>query len=535
VSISARADPFQGICNQYEPSDSAAATLPGVSEAFEELRRRLAEINDLSRAGALLGWDQQTMMPPRGAAVRAEQLATIGRIAHERFTDSEIGRLLDSLTEFEAQHDYASFEASLVRVVRRDWEKARKVPAELRAEMSRASSLGQTAWVEARKNDDYAAFVPVLQRNLDLRRRYVACFEGQYDEPYDAVLDDYERGMTTAEVRRLFEYLKEHQAPLIKQVADAQPVEPAAAHVFPLDLQQVFELEVIRRFGYDDASWRLDPTVHPFASGAGIEDIRLTTRYFEENLDGLFATMHESGHGLYEHQIDLSLERSPLARGASLGMHESQSRMWENLVGRSRPFWRFFFPRLKELFPDAFPGYDAERWYREVNTVEPSLIRVEADEATYNLHIIIRFELEQELLEGRLPLEQLPEEWNRRMFEYLGVEVPDNRRGVLQDTHWASGSIGYFPTYALGNLIGAQIWEKVMADLPGLYDDFEQGEFGALREWLREHLHRYGRKFTPSETLELVVGTPRIDPEPYVRYLREKVGGIYGLRSAEPV
>jgi carboxypeptidase Taq len=467
--------------------------------------------------------------------VRAEQLATIGRIAHEKFTSTEIGRLLDELQEFESKHEYGSFEASLIRVVRRDWAKACKVPAELRAEMSRASSLGHPVWVEARENNDYAAFKPALQRNLDLRKRYVECFEGDYDEPYDAALDDYERGMKAAEVRRLFDYLKEHQAALVKEVADAKPVEKPASHTFPIDVQRIFELEVVKRFGYDDSAWRLDPTVHPFASGAGINDIRITTRYFEHNLDGLFATMHETGHGLYEHQIDLALERSPLARGASLGLHESQSRMWENLVGRSLPFWRFFFPRLQELFPGAVAGYDAERWYREVNTVEPSLIRVEADEATYNLHIILRFELEQELLDGSLSLDRLPEEWNRRMWDYLGVEVPDDRRGVLQDTHWSGGAIGYFPTYALGNLIGAQIWEKVIADLPGIYDDFERGEFGALREWLRERLHRHGRKFTPSETLELVVGTPTIDPEPYVRYLREKVTGIYGLRAPEAV
>ena len=219
--------------------------------------------------------------------------------------------------------------------------------------------------------------------------------------------------------------------------------------------------------------------MHPFASGAGIDDIRLTTRFFDDNLDGLFATMHETGHGLYEHQIDPALERTPLAHGVSLGLHESQSRLWENLVGRSLPFWNHFFPRLQELYPDAFPGYDAEQWYREINAVEPSLIRVEADEATYNLHIILRFELEQELLAESFPLEQLPEEWNRRMWEYLGVEVPDDTRGVLQDTHWAGGSIGYFPTYALGNLISAQLWERVLVDLPGLYADFERGEFGA--------------------------------------------------------
>ena len=286
---------------------------------------------------------------------------------------------------------------------------------------------------------------------------------------------------------------------------------------------------MIRRFGFDEESWRLDTTVHPFATGAGIEDIRLTTRYFETNLDGLFATMHETGHGLYEHQVDPALERTPLAHGASLGLHESQSRMWENLVGRSLPFWRFFFPRLQELFPDALAGYDAERWYREINAVEPSLIRVEADEATYNLHIILRFELEQELLAGSFPLEQLPEEWGRRMWDYLGIEVPDDTRGVLQDTHWASGSIGYFPTYALGNLISAQLWEHVARRPARLPDDFERGEFGALRDWLRERLHRHGRKFTPMETLERAIGVSRIDPEPYVRYLRHKLSSIYGI------
>jgi carboxypeptidase Taq len=501
---------------------------------FGELVSRLNEISDLGRTASLLAWDQQTMMPPRGAAGRAEQLATIGRIAHQKFIADDMGRLLDDLAGWAEGHDYDSFEASLVRVVRRDWEKSRKVPAELRAEMSRSSALAIPVWVEARKNDDFPAFLPVLRKNLDLRKQYVELFLDDYAEPYDVLLDDFERDRTAAEVRTLFDYVKEHQAPLVKEIAQAsaQNGRVPAGRTFPIDVQKRFELEVVKRFGFDESAWRLDPTVHPFASGAGIDDIRITTRYFEGNLDGLFATMHESGHGLYEHQIDKSLERTPLARGTSLGLHESQSRMWENLVGRSLPFWRFFFPRLQELFPEALAGYDAERWYREVNSVEPSLIRVEADEATYNLHIILRFELEQELLAGSFPLEQLPEEWNRRMWDYLGIEVPDDTHGVLQDTHWAGGSIGYFPTYALGNLVSAQMWERVLADVPDLYDGFEQGEFGPLRDWLREKLHRHGRKFTPAETLERVVGTPTIDPEPYVRYLRTKLGEIYGLPVA---
>jgi len=502
--------------------------------AFDELRRRLAEVSDLARASAILSWDQKTMMPPRGAAGRAESLAALERVIHERFTSPEIGRLLDELAGFEREHPYDSFEASLVRVVRRDWEKARKVPTDLRAEISRAASLADAVWVRARRENDFASFLPALERNLELRRRYVECFDGDYDEPYDALLDDYERDMRTAEVRAIFDYLKEHQAPIVRSVADAEPLPPPPARTFPIERQKELELEVVRRFGFDDAAWRLDPTVHPFASGAGAQDIRITTRYFEHNLDGLFATMHECGHGLYEHQIDPRLDRSPLSRGASLGVHESQSRMWENLVGRSLPFWRFFFPRVRELFPDAVRGYDVERWYREVNAVEPSLIRVEADEATYNLHIILRFELEQDLLAERFPLTQLPEEWNRRMWEYLRVEVPDDTRGVLQDVHWSSGSLGYFPTYALGNLISAQLWERVTADLPGLDDEFERGEFGSLREWLREHLHAHGRKFTPAETLERAAGSARIDPEPYVRYLRRKVSGIYGVEVGAP-
>jgi carboxypeptidase Taq len=497
--------------------------------AFDDLRQRLAEIADLGKTAALLSWDQQVMMPSGGAAMRAEQLATVGRIAHTKFISADIGRLLDDLRDWGEQHEYDSFEASLIRVTARDWEKASRVSADLRAEMSRAAALAQPVWVQARRENDFASFLPVLRKNLDLRKRYIECFEVG-DEPYDIVLDDYERGMKTAEVRGLFDYLKEHQAPLVKEVAAQAQVEKREK-TFDIDAQKVFELEVVREFGFTTDSWRLDPTVHPFASGAAVNDIRITTRYFTEGLEGLFGTMHEFGHGLYENQVDPALERSPLARGVSLGMHESQSRMWENLVGRSQPFWRRFFPRAQKLFGDALAAHDAESWYREVNAVEPSLIRVEADEATYNMHIILRFELEQAMLAGEFPLAQLPEEWNRRMWEYLGIEVPNDTLGVLQDVHWSSGSIGYFPTYALGNLISAQIWERITAELPDLPDAIEAGDFAPLRDWLRENLHRHGRKFTPSETLERVVGTPKIDPEPYVRYLREKLAGIYGIAA----
>jgi carboxypeptidase Taq len=503
-----------------------------VSTPFEELRGRMAEVIDLSRAAALLGWDQQVMMPPRGGPGRAEQLAVLRRIVHEKFVSPEVGRLLEDLEGFEAEHEYDSFEASFIRRTRRDWEKARKVPTELRVEMARAQSLALPIWIDARKNNDFASFLPALQRNFELRREYIACFDGEYAEPYDVLLDDFEEGMTSARVRVLFDYLKQHQAPLVKGLAGAGPERSANGRVFPIESQKAFELEVAHGFGFDESAWRLDPTVHPFAQALGSEDIRVTTRYFEDRLEGLFGTMHETGHGLYEHQVDLAFDRTPLGGGVSLGFHESQSRMWENLVGRSLPFWRHYFPKLQETFPSALAGYDVERWYREVNAVRPSLIRVEADEATYNLHVILRFELEQQMIDDAFPLEQLPEEWNRRVWEYLGIDVPNDTLGVLQDTHWATGAIGYFSTYALGNLISAQLWERIVAEIPDLEEGFERGEFAPLREWLREHVHRYGRQFTPPELLERATGSKQIEAEPYVRYLQQKFGRIYGIPAA---
>ena len=298
---------------------------------------------------------------------------------------------------------------------------------------------------------------------------------------------------------------------------------------FPIEKQRAFALEVVERFGFDHESWRLDPTVHPFAMSAGTKDIRLTTRYDETDLSGsLFATIHEFGHGLYEANADPAFERTSLSSVTSMSLHESQSRMWENLVGRGLPMWRFFYPRLQEAFPAQFGDVELDDYYGAINKVQPSLIRVEADEATYNLHIILRFELEQEILSGELPLADLPEAWNARMAEYLGIDVPDDTHGVLQDVHWSGGAIGYFPTYALGNVISVQLWDKLRGELPDLDAQFEQGEFGELSGWLRENLHQHGRKYTSKEMLDRIVGGP-MDPGPYLRYLKEKLGEIYGL------
>jgi carboxypeptidase Taq len=486
---------------------------------YAELRERIGEIEDLERASALLGWDQQVKMPPGGAGVRAEQLATLNRLAHEALTSDEMGRLLDQLEPYEESLPHESDEASLIRIVRRDWEKARRVPSELRGEMSRAASLAMPIWVKARQESDFSQFLPALRHNFDLRRRYVECFD-DFDEPYDVLLDDFEPGMKTAEVRAVFDQLKEEQVPLVAD-ARADGERPARGATFPIEGQQEFELKVIERFGFNASEWRLDTAVHPFASSIAGTDIRLTTRYFDDNLDGLFGTMHECGHGLYEHGVAPELGRTPLGHGASLGLHESQSRMWENMVGRSLPFWRHFYPQLQSTFPEALAGVALEDWYRSVNWVEPSLIRVEADEATYNLHVILRFELEQELLADTIDLEELPGIWNERMKDYLGVEPPDDALGVLQDMHWAVGAIGYFSTYALGNVISGQLWEKVTAEIPDLHDQFEQGEFGALAGWLQENLWRHGRKFLPRELVERITGGG-LDPDPYLRYLRGK-------------
>jgi carboxypeptidase Taq len=500
-----------------------------VPASYEELRRLLAQVSDLARLADLAAWDQRTKMPPAAAPVRAEQLGTVTRIAHERFVSDEIGRLLEDLRGYEESLPPESEEASLIRVTRRDYEKLRRVPAELRAEMSRAAATGQAVWERARRESDFESFAPCLERNLELRREYVACFEPA-DEDYDILLDDYEPGMRTAEVRAVFAALKTELVPLIEEVTALNGAvdDSVLDGPWPIEGQRRFERLVLDAFGYDASSWRIDETVHPFASGFAVTDIRLTTRHWEENLTSVFASMHEFGHGLYERQVDPALERTPLARGASLGLHESQSRLWENLVGRSLPFWRHFYPELQSAFPERLGSVDVETFFRAVNKMQPSLIRIYADEATYNLHIILRFELEQELLSGALPVADLPEAWNAKMGEYLGVEVPDVADGALQDTHWAAGSIGYFPTYALGNIISAQIWERVLADVPDLYEQIERGEFASLRDWLARHLHRLGRKFTPQETLERVVGSP-IDSAPYLRYLRAKAAEIYGF------
>jgi len=493
-----------------------------------ELRERIGEILDLKRASALLQWDQQTMMPPNGNESRSDQLSTIERFSHELFVSDEIGALLGELEG--AELDPESIDGALVRVTRRDWEKARKVPPELQAELTRAEVIGVMAWAEARRNSDFQAFLPHLEKNVELKRRYIECFKDSGKSDYDILLDDYQEGARSEEITAIFDRVKEVVIPLIREVHAAEQVDSSFAHGhFPVEKQELIGREILERLGYSSEAWRLDPTVHPFATSISVDDIRLTTRYSEADAESIFHTAHEFGHGIYEFGIDRALERTPLVELNSMVLHESQSRLWENLVCRSRPFWKFFFPRLQEVFPDQLAGVTDEMYWRHVNRVQPDFIRVEADEVTYGMHIILRYELEQEIIAGQLELRDLPGVWNERMKDYFGLDVPDDARGVLQDVHWSGGSFGYFPTYLLGTIASVQIWEKVRSELPDLDSQMEAGEFGALRDWLGERLYKWVRRFTPDEMLERVVGGP-LDVEPYLAYLGSKVEAIYGVR-----
>jgi carboxypeptidase Taq len=501
-----------------------------MASAASELRERLGEVHDLSRAASLLAWDERTMMPEAGAEGRAQQLGTLAKVRHELFSSDEIGRLIERAraevggsdgTEGEVR---LATDADLVRVVSRDWEKARRVPSELRAEMARASSVAERAWVEAKAASDYSMILPHLAENVELARRYAECYEGfgGFEHPYDPLLDEYEPEMSTEQMRSLLAELREGLVPLVARAGEPDDADPFRGE-FDLAAQRQLCAEVIGEFPFPEGSYRLDPTEHPFAISIGRGDVRLTTRYDLDNLAmSLFSAMHEAGHGLYEAGVDPALARTPLAKPRSLGLHESQSRLWENWVGRGRPYLTHALPKLRRHFPDAYGGMDVEPLYRSANRIERTLIRIEADEVTYNLHILIRFELELEIFEGTLELADLPEAWNARYRDYLGVEVPDDARGVLQDVHWPGGAFGYFPTYSLGNVIAAQLWEAADAAVPGLDEQIASGELTPLGEWLRANVHTHGRRRTPAQILE-AAGCGGLSAAPLMRHLERLV------------
>jgi carboxypeptidase Taq len=490
--------------------------------AIDRLRTLIAEVMDLRHSADLIEWDERVYMPPGGVTVHGEMSAALRRLAHEKFTSAEVGQALDAARGEVAAENPDSTSARMVAVAARDYARATRVPADFVAEHAAAVSAAQHVWADARSRSDFALFAPHLQTVVDLKRRYIAFFPPAA-HPYDVLLDDYEPGMTTAEVMSLFDALRHRQVALIRSLA-GRPAAPADFLTAPYAEGDVwrFAVEVVTAFGFDWTRGRQDKSVHPFATGIGANDVRITTRWVDgQPLALLFGTMHEAGHAMYEQGVGNEHQRTLLEGGASLGLHESQSRLWENMVGRSRPFWDHFFPRLRDACPGPLAAVDVQAFYTAINRVQPTLIRVEADEATYNLHIMLRVELELALIDGSLRVSDLPDAWNLRMREYLGLTPPDDARGVLQDIHWSAGLFGYFATYTLGNVIAAQLWERFGQYHPERDTDIRRGDFSALLSWLRRELHQHGRKFEPRELVERVTGVP-ISPEPYLRYLEQK-------------
>ena len=499
-----------------------------MEDKLKELKARLVEIDDLESAAGLLEWDQNTYMPPGGARARGRQIATLQRLAHEKLTDAGVGRLLDDLRPYEESLPYDSDEASLIRVTRRDYERAVKVPPSFVARLSDHLSASYQAWTEARPANDFARVQPHLEKTLDLSRQLADFFPG-YEHIADPLIEYSDYGMTTSTVRATFAELRARLVPIVQAITAQPASDDACLHrAFPKEQQLAFGREVVERFGYDFRRGRQDETPHPFTTEFSIGDVRITTRVKECDLgEALFSTMHEAGHAMYEQGICTELEGTPLANGTSSGVHESQSRLWENIVGRSRGLWRFFYPRLQAAFPEQLGAVPLDTFYRAINKVERSLIRTDADEVTYNLHVMLRFGLELELLEGNLAVRDLPEAWRERFKADLGIVPADDRDGVLQDVHWFAHTIGgAFQGYTLGNIMSAQFFDAALQAHPEIMGDIDAGEFGTLHGWLVENVYRHGRKYTPSELVERVTGGP-LSVEPYIRYLRTKYGELY--------
>lgn len=501
-----------------------------MEEQINKLKEISAEISDLAYAAAVLGWDQQVNMPPLGAEGRGNQLATLERLIHIKQTTPELGKLIEDLTNAAESLDPDSDEARLIKVTKRNFNLAVKVPPDFTAKFAKVTAMAFGAWQTARQEDDFSKFQSYLEQIVELNQQFAEYF-APYDHVYDPLLDRFEPGMKTVDVKEIFDTLRPQQVELLKAIADAPQVDDSFLFKhYEENKQWDFGVEVITKYGYDWKRGRQDKAPHPFTTNFGVNDVRITTRVDEDFLNpALFGTLHECGHALYELGISGEYDRNALAGGASLALHESQSRMYENLVGRSLPFWEYFYPRLQEVFPQQLGDLALGTFYRGINKVESSLIRVEADEATYNLHIMLRLEIEIALMEGKLAVKELPEAWNAKMEEYLGITPPSDAEGVLQDIHWAGGMIGYFSTYALGNLISVQLWEKINQDIPDLDNQMRAGEFGVLLDWLIKNIHTHGKKYEPQELVQRVTGS-KIDPAPYMQYLRKKFAVIYGIR-----
>ena len=497
--------------------------------AYDELRRFQLETAYYESLGSLAAWDQRTYIPRKGHAHRARQFAALAQLLHRRRTDPRIGEWLDALEGSSLVADPESPEAVNVREWRRDYERAVRVPERLAVALAEAKSEGESAWEALRAKNNWTAFKPYLKRLLELQREYAEAV-GYETEPYDALLEDYEPGERAERLTRLFDELGAATRRLLDGIlgSSVRPPTEVLHRDFPVATQREVVHEVTAALGYDLEGGRIDPTAHPFELSVGPGDVRITTRYYPDYFNAaFFGSMHEAGHAMYEQGLPAEHWGSPMGQAVSMGVHESQSRMWENLVGRSLGFWRFYYPRLQPRF-EALADVRLEDFHLAVNAVKPSLIRVEADEVTYNLHILIRFELELALFRGELGVDDLPGAWNEKYRAYLGVTPPDHKDGVMQDVHWGSGLFGYFPTYTLGNVYAAQLFARVEAELGPQEPAFERGEFAPLLEWMRKKIHAHGRRYPPRRLVEEATGEPPTAAY-LIRYLQNRFGALYDL------
>jgi carboxypeptidase Taq len=501
-----------------------------MQEKYEQLKALLREANDVQSAAAVLYWDQSTYMPPAGAAARGRQAAILSQIAHEKSTAPQIGELLEALRPFEAEQPYDSDEAALIRAARRDYDKATRVPPSFVAEMSAHGAASYEAWTKARPANDFAAVRPYLEKTVELSRQLADFFPG-YDHIADPLSDFADYGMKAETIRALFAELRAELVPLAQSIASHPPADDSFLHRhYPEAEQLAFGKQIIEQFGFDFQRGRQDKTAHPYMTKFAHGDVRITTRVDERDLgNALFSTLHECGHALYELGINPAYEGASLDGGVSAGVHESQSRLWENQVGRSRGFWEHYYPALQQTFPSQLGDISLDSFYRAINKVQRSLIRTEADEVTYNLHVMLRFELELELLEGKLAVRDLAEVWRSRFEADFGIPVPDDRNGVLQDVHWFHGLVGgAFQGYTLGNILSAQFFSLATAAHPEIPAQIGKGEFGTLRSWLQDNIYAYGSKYTAPELIERVTGGP-LRIQPYMAYLREKYSELYDI------
>jgi carboxypeptidase Taq len=499
-------------------------------EAYTTLIARVREAALLDSCGSVLGWDESTYMPRHGSAHRSEQMALLARLGHEMRTHPLVGELLAEVEGSDLVRDGNADEAVNVREIRRVYDRAVKVPVALVEELARVSTLAQQVWRDARRESRFDQFQPVLEKIVRLLREKAQAI-GYRSVPYDALMDEYEPGATTAEITQLFARLRAELAPLVSAITQSarKPRTEILERDYPVERQRWLAESAAAAIGFDFEAGRLDESAHPFCSGFGPGDCRLTTRYNAHHFnESFFGVLHESGHGMYEQGLPAAHFGTPVGSFCSLGIHESQSRLWENQVGRGQPFWEHFFPRIRQTFPSTLADVTLEDWLFAVNDVKPSFIRVEADEATYNLHIILRFEVEQAVIAGDLAVADVPAAWNEKCRSLLGLEVPDDARGCLQDIHWSFGGMGYFPTYTLGNLYSAQFMNAARRDLPGLEDDFRRGAFGRLKGWLNQKIHAPGMRYRAGELCRQATGEP-LRHEPLMEYLRGKYTRLYGL------